>query len=104
MKQTIIQAARAALLGALVVMPTVALGQSSLDRRITSASSDGRVQFTFPARAGVCGNGRSYIQTGPNSFTGNFNGNMSDQLRSDPCVSGPVRVVGDGAGPHTVPA
>jgi len=34
---------------------------------------DGRVQFTFASRPGICGNGRTYIQTGPNSITGSIN-------------------------------
>jgi len=99
MRNRVLQAAIAAtLLGALAngALPTGARAQT-LGRRIDS-SPDGRVQFTFSARPGVCGNGRSYIQTGPNNYTGSFNGNMSDQLRSDPCVAGPVRVVVDRAG------
>jgi len=60
------------------------------------AAPDGRVQFSFAARPGVCGNGRTYIQTGPNSYTGMFYGN-TDALRADPCVAGPVRVVIDRA-------
>ena len=57
---------------------------------------DGRVQFTFASRPGVCGNGRTYIQTGPNSYTGTFYGN-GDMSRMEPCVAGPVRVVIDRA-------
>src|SRR4051794_37593055 len=74
----------------------------SLANRVSS-SPDGRVQFTFAARLGVCGNGRTYIQTGPNSYTGtvnfsgNFYGNSSDAMRAEPCVAGPVRVVIDRA-------
>jgi HEAT repeat protein len=68
----------------------------SLARRISSAS-DGRVQFNFPARSGVCGNGKSYIQTGPNSYSGSWNGSYEDSRRMDPCVAGPVRVVVDRA-------
>jgi hypothetical protein len=60
------------------------------------AAPDGRVQFTFAARPGVCGNGRTYIQTGPNSYTGVFYGN-GDMSRMEPCVAGPVRVVIDRA-------
>jgi HEAT repeat protein len=51
----------------------------------------------------VCGNGRSYIQTGPNSITGsvsyngNIYGNWNDGMRADPCIAGPVRVVIDRA-------
>ncbi|HEX3865386.1 MAG TPA: HEAT repeat domain-containing protein [Gemmatimonadaceae bacterium] len=58
---------------------------------------DGRVEFTFAARGGVCGNGRSYIQTGPNNYTGTFYGNVNDGVRADPCLAGPVRVVIDRA-------
>jgi hypothetical protein len=76
-----------------------AVAQSLADR-VTSAP-DGRVQFSFPARPGVCGNGRSYIQTSPNNFSGSvsYNGTFytSDGVRADPCVAGPVRVVIDRA-------
>lgn len=68
----------------------------SLARRIASAP-EGRVQFSFPARQGICGNGRSYIQTGPNSYSGSWNGSFDDTRRTDPCVAGPVRVVLDRA-------
>src|SRR5690242_20324508 len=71
---------------------TAAGAQSSLARRVASAP-EGRVQFSFPARPGVCGNGRSYIQTGPNSFSGSWD----DSRHNDPCVEGPVRVVLDRA-------
>lgn len=71
-------------------------GAQSLTRRIASAP-DGRVQFTFPARPGVCGNGRTYIQTGPGNFTGSWNGSFDETRRNDPCVEGPVRVVLDRA-------
>ena len=67
-------------------------GAQSLAQRVSSAP-DGPVQFVFAARAGVCGNGRTYISTGPNQFSGTFNGSVSDVVRSDPCVNGPVRVV-----------
>lgn len=76
----------------LMTLPIVAARGQSLARRITSAP-DGRVQFEFDARAGVCGNGRSYIQTGPNNFSGSFD----DSRRMDACVAGPVRVVLDRA-------
>src|SRR5215216_5847571 len=68
----------------------------SLAQRVSSAP-DGRVAFTFAARPGVCGNGRSYIQTGPNSFSGSWVGNFNETTRMDPCVAGPVRVVLDRA-------
>lgn len=82
--------AAAALTAALLVGPEV-YGQS-LARRI-AAAPEGRVQFNFDAHAGVCGNGRSYIQTGPNNFSGSFD----DTRRMDACVAGPVRVVLDRA-------
>jgi HEAT repeat protein len=67
-----------------------------IEGRVNSAP-DGRVQFTFAARSGVCGNGRTYIQTGPNSYNGTFYGNFNDGVRNDPCIAGPVRVVIDRA-------
>ena len=73
-----------------------AASAQSLARRVSSAP-DGRVQFSFPARDGVCGNGRSYIQTGPNSYSGTWTGSFDDTRRMDPCVAGPVRVVLDRA-------
>ena len=65
-----------------------AFGQS-LAGRIASAS-DRSVQFSYPARPGVCGDGRTYISTGSGNFFGSFATNGSDQ-----CVAGPVRVVAD---------
>ena len=67
-------------------------------RRPTAACSS-----ASPSRPGVCGNGRTYIQTGPNSITGTINyngvvyGNYNDGMRADPCMPGPVRVVIDRA-------
>lgn len=82
----------------LLAMAALSLGAAaqgqSLARRVSSAP-DGRIQFSFPARPGVCGNGRSYIQTGPNSYSGSWSGD--DARRMDPCVAGPVRVVLDRA-------
>ena len=48
------------------------------------------MQFSFPARAGVCGDGRTYISTGSGNFYGSFSSNTADQ-----CQAGPVRVVLD---------
>jgi HEAT repeat protein len=73
-------------------VPSLVSAQSLASR--VDAAPDGRVQFSFPARAGVCGNGRSWIQTGPNSYSGSFYG---DNWRMEPCVPGPVRVVIDRA-------
>jgi hypothetical protein len=67
---------------------TPALGQSLANR---IASTSGRsVQFSYPARPGVCGDGRTYISTGSGNFYGSFSTNNTDQ-----CLAGPVRVVAD---------
>src|ERR1041385_7880629 len=73
-------------------IPGFACAQGLASR--VDAAPDGRVQFNFAARAGVCGNGRSWIQTGPNNYSGTFYG---DGWRNEPCVPGPVRVVVDRA-------
>jgi HEAT repeat protein len=54
---------------------------------------DGPVQFIFAARPGVCGNGRSYISTGPSTYIGSFSGSINDVVQREPCEPGPVRVV-----------
>jgi hypothetical protein len=61
----------------------------SLASRIAGAS-DRSVQFSYPARPGVCGDGRSYVSTGSGNYYGSFSSNSADQ-----CVAGPVRVVVD---------
>ena len=65
-----------------------AFGQS-LANRIASAS-DRSVQFTYAARPGVCGDGRTYISTGSGNFYGSFYSDAADK-----CQPGPVRVVID---------
>src|SRR5262249_2508799 len=76
---------------ALIAAAAPAARTQAVASRVNGAP-DGRVQFTFAARPGVCGNGRSYIQTGPNSYSGTVYGNWNDGMRADPCVAGPVRV------------
>jgi HEAT repeat protein len=83
-----------------VAAARAAAAQSIADR--VSSAPDGRVEFSFAARPGVCGNGRSFIQTGPGgstsvSYTGTTYGNFTDGIRAEPCVPGPVRVVIDRA-------
>ena len=73
------------------------LPAQSLADRVANASS-ARVQFTFAARADVCGNGRSFIQVARDSWYGSFN----DGDRRDPCVPGPIRVLLDRAGREVV--
>ena len=61
----------------------------ALASRIASAS-DRSVQFTYKARPGVCGDGRTYISTGPGNFYGFYSNSASEQ-----CQPGPIRVVLD---------
>jgi hypothetical protein len=82
------------LAAALAAAASTAPAQSLAGR--VDGAPDGRVQFSFASRPGVCGNGRTYIQTAPNSYTGVVYGN-GDMSRMEPCVSGPVRVVIDRA-------
>ncbi len=71
--------------------------QGSLAARI-AAAPEGRVQCTFPARDGVCGDGRSYVSTAPGEDHGPCisTGDASDATRA--CQPGPVRVVLERAG------
>jgi len=78
----------AALAVAISATASSARGQS-LANKIASAG-DRSVQFNFPARPGVCGDGRSYISTGSGNFYGSFSSNSADQ-----CQAGPVRIVID---------
>ena len=73
------------------------LSAQSLADRVAGAAQP-RVQFTFAARADVCGNGRSFIQVAGGSLYGSFN----DGDRRDPCVAGPIRVLLDRAGREVV--
>ncbi|HET9637157.1 MAG TPA: HEAT repeat domain-containing protein [Gemmatimonadaceae bacterium] len=75
-----------ALSGAIV---SVNASAQSLANRVASAS-DRSVQFTYKARPGVCGDGRTYISTGPGNFYGFYSSDRAEQ-----CQAGPVRVVLD---------
>lgn len=77
-----------AALVAIAASASPATGQS-LANRVASAA-DRSAQFSFPARPGICGDGRTYISTGSGNFYGSFSSNASDQ-----CQAGPVRVVID---------
>ena len=87
MTKTLFRLATASLL-AVSVSATHATGQS-LANRIAS-TSDRSVQFSYPVRPGVCGDGRTYISTGSGNFYGSFSSNGAEQ-----CLAGPVRVVAD---------
>jgi len=73
---------------AAAVVGTSASAQSLANR--VASSSDRSVQFNYKARPGVCGDGRTYISTGPGNFYGFYSTDRNDQ-----CQPGPVRVVVD---------
>ena len=85
-------------LTAVAAMLPAGAGGQSLSQRVASAA-DGAVQFTYAARPGVCGNGRTYYSINGSMWFGSMNDNV---LRSDPCQPGPVRVVLGRAGKEVV--
>jgi hypothetical protein len=93
-------AARVSALSALALLvPIACSAQSALERQIAGAG-DSPAQFHFAARAGVCGNGRTYFRSDDDSWYGTvYNG---DGMRNDQCVNGPVRVVITRAGKDVV--
>src|SRR5690348_14160862 len=86
----------AAALGAAIVttFASGASAQSLADR--VSSGGDGAIQFSFAARPGVCGNGRSFVSIGANTFIGSVN--MVNGSVRESCDTGPVRVVINRAG------
>lgn len=85
-------------LAAVAVMGAVATGpasaQSLADR--VARAPEGPVTFEYATRAGVCGDGQSYVRVEPAGgadFYGSFDG-----MESLPCVHGPARVRVDRAG------
>ena len=63
------------------------LGAQSIADRVNDAPA-GAVQFTFAARPGVCGNGRTYIQTGSNNFYGSYTSHAGRNLRNRQMTKG----------------
>jgi hypothetical protein len=55
-----------------------------------AAVRDGRVQLLFTAREGTCGDGRTFVRVGNNTYVGTWNGGMETRHN---CAPGPVRVV-----------
>jgi hypothetical protein len=86
----------AALGAALITAFAPRAGAQSLADRVSSGG-DGAVQFSFSARPGVCGNGRSFVSIGSNTYIGSYN--MVDGAVRESCTAGPVRVVVSRAGP-----
>lgn len=86
----------AAALAAAALWPRHSDAQALADR--VAGAAGPRVQFTYAGRAGVCGNGRSFVQVSGNSWFGSF----TEGDRRDACEAGPVRVVLDRAGREVV--
>ena len=81
------------LLAALFLASTAGAQQpSSIAARVAAAPADGVVEMRFPARAGVCGDGRHSISIGHGTITGDVrrNGDVEDH---GACEPGPVRAV-----------
>lgn len=87
----------AALGAALLALCPSSSDAQGLAERVASASQP-RVQFTYAARLGVCGNGRTFINVQGNTWVGSW----SDSDRREICADGPVRVVIDRAGREVV--
>lgn len=83
-------------IAACALLAAIPAGAQNLSARVDGAPA-GHVQFTFAARPGICGNGRTYIQTSPGNFNGSFSTSVSETLRMEPCAPGPVRVLLDRA-------
>jgi HEAT repeat protein len=86
------------MVAAVFLLPPSAGRAQNLAQRVASAP-DGPVQFTFAARPGVCGNGRSYYSVNGSMWFGSMNDNIT---RAEPCQPGPVRVVLGRAGKEIV--
>ncbi len=70
------------------VITPAALPSQSLERRVAQVR-DGKVEFHFAARQGVCGDGASWLRWSANSWYGSVN----DATRMAPCETGPARVL-----------
>jgi hypothetical protein len=62
------------------------LPAQSLASRV--AERDGAVTFHYAARPGICGDGQTFVRTGPHSYHGSWSGKRP----MEPCVFGPVQV------------
>ena len=72
-----IRFAKATLVATLAAASAQSIGAQALASRV-DAINEGRVQFNFAARPGVCGNGKTWYSTSP----GNINGNVMVANRS----------------------
>ncbi len=73
---------------ALPVPAAARVQPGGLERRVRAAAGSA-VQFHLAARPGTCGDGRSYMRLGDDSWYGSIN----DATRAQPCEAGPLRVL-----------
>lgn len=75
---------------------TAGAQQQSLAQRVAAAPAGADVAMSFPARPGVCGDGRSYISLGRSTISGGAFFDSSDDWSREsrgPCLPGPVHVL-----------
>lgn len=70
-----------------ILMLVSPLQAQSLASRI-AAVDNGAVTFHYAARPGVCGDGESFVRTGPHTYHGSWSSNRP----MEPCIFGPVQV------------
>ena len=71
----------------LAILIAAPLQAQSLASRV-AAVDDGAVTFHYAARPGVCGDGETFVRTGPHSYHGSWSSNRP----MEPCIFGPVQV------------
>ena len=82
-------AERGTLVSGVVAIIAIAapLQAQSLESRV-AAADDGAVTFHYAPRPGVCGDGETFIRTGPHSYHGSW----SSKRAMEPCIFGPAQV------------
>lgn len=63
------------------------LQAQSLSSRVAEVK-DGAATFHYAARPGICGDGETFVRTGPRTYHGSWSSNRP----MEPCVFGPVQV------------
>lgn len=71
---------------AMLVIVTPLQAQTLASR--VAAVDDGAVTFHYAARPGVCGDGETFVRTGPRTYHGSW----SSRRPMEPCIFGPVQV------------
>ena len=71
---------------AMLVLVTPLQAQSLASR--VAAVENGSVTFHYAARPGMCGDGESFVRTGPHTYHGSWSSNRP----MEPCIFGPVQV------------